>query len=66
MDIFLRVLFSIIVFAVLFVLFVILYRVNKKTKIPKGARELERNEFSCSHCGHAECKFFIPNKEEKK
>ncbi|MFA6755920.1 MAG: hypothetical protein WCR97_05480 [Bacilli bacterium] len=66
MEIFLRVLFSIIVFLVLFILFIVLYKINKKTKVPKGARELERDEFSCSHCGHSECKFFISKKKEDK
>src|SRR5574344_1911029 len=50
---------TIIGFLVLFILFIVLYKINKKTKVPKGARELERDEFSCSHCGHSECKFFI-------
>jgi uncharacterized membrane protein len=66
MEIFLRVLFSIIIFVVLFVVFVVLYRINKKTKVPKGARELERNEFACSHCGHADCKYFKADKKEEK
>jgi len=59
------VILAIALVVVLALIFIILYRINKKIPLPKGARELERSEFNCSHCNHEECEFFIGKKSDE-
>lgn len=66
MDKGLVILFAIILFIILALIFIILYRINKKIAPPKGSKELERDEFSCAHCSHSECEFYLADKKEKK
>lgn len=59
------IIFSIVLVVILTSIFIILWRINKNTPVPKGTRKLLKDEFSCSHCNEKECEFYIDRKDKE-
>ena len=69
MPLWLNWLLAVLVIVALIVIFVVSFVLYRKTPVPKGCEDLERNEEKCAACSETGCRFNLyygKSEEEKK